>query len=359
VLTDRCVCGNRLFFGNTHCLDCGRALGFLPQARQVTPLETTDGTLRALTIPGQPAVRRCANHQAADCNWLIHHDDPRALCLACRLTQVIPDLGPPAHALYWQRLESAKRYLLCDLLRLGLPIIDRHTDPEGGLGIDFMADQHTPEGVETIVTGHLRGRITVNIAEADDVHREAQRVRLGERNRTLLGHLRHESGHYYWMHLIESDPQRLAAFRACFGDERHDYRAAMTDYYNAGPRPEWARAHISAYASAHPWEDWAESWAHYLHITDAMETARDFGLIPPRDDERFAADLQRWGELSQALNALSRSVGAGDPYPFAIVETVAGKLAFIHSLMPRTGGSGRVSSTWPSPAPQASRSDSQ
>ena len=355
MLTFSCVCGNRLFFGNTGCLACGRELGFLPQARLLTPLGPADNgaSLQALSVPGTPRVRRCANHEAAGCNWLVPDDDARSLCLACRLTQVIPDLDTARNRLYWQRLEAAKRYLICDLLRLGLPLADRHTDAERGLSIDFMGDQYTPEGVETITTGHQGGRITINIAEADDVHREAQRVSLGEGYRTLLGHLRHESGHYYWMRLIEADPARLAAFRQHFGDERRDYHAAMTAYYNAGPTGDWSAAHISAYASAHPWEDWAETWAHYLHITDAMETALDFGLISRSEPDDFEADLARWGELSQAINALSRSVGASDPYPFTIVETVAAKLRFIHGLMPPAGGPGSVSNTRPRPSLQA------
>ena len=354
MLTYACTCGNRLFFGNTRCLTCQRPLGFLPRQRLLTPLaHNDDNTLHALAVPGAPPVRRCANHEAAGCDWLVDADDPNALCLACRLTAIIPDLGAPQHRLYWQRLESAKRYLLCDLVRLGLPIADRHQDPQQGLVIDFLADQRTPEGVDQITTGHRGGRITINIAEADDVHREAQRVLLGETYRTLLGHLRHESGHYYWMRLIESDPARLAAFREHFGDERDDYNQAMDRYYQHGPAPDWSVHHISAYASAHPWEDWAETWARYLHITDALETARDFGIIEETDNGDLAAELSRWNELSQTLNALSRSVGVQDPYPFAIDDRVAEKLAVIHSLMPSPGNAGRVSNARPSPSPHA------
>lgn len=354
MLTYACTCGNRLFFGNTRCLTCDRPLGFLPRQRLLTPLESDRrSTLRAVAAAGSPAVRHCANHEAAGCDWLVDADDPNDLCLACRLTAVIPDLSGPQHRLYWQRLESAKRYLLCDLVRLGLPIADRHQDPHRGLVIDFLADQTTPSGMEQITTGHQGGRITINIAEADDVHREAQRVLLGETYRTLLGHLRHESGHYYWMRLIEPDPARIEAFRQRFGDERRDYATAMDEYYQHGACPDWASRHISAYASAHPWEDWAETWAHYLHITDALETARDFGILAAPERPDLGDELSRWNELSQALNALSRSVGVQDPYPFTLNETVAEKLALIHSLMPSPGNSGRVSNTRSSPSPQA------
>lgn len=235
-----------------------------------------------------------------------------------------------------------------------MPITDRREDPHSGLAIDFLADQDTATGTETITTGHLQGRITINIAEADDVHREQQRVALGEVYRTLLGHLRHESGHYYWMRLIEKSA-KIATFRDLFGDERIDYATAMAHYYQNGPAGDWSLRHISAYASAHPWEDWAETWAHYLHITDAMETARDFGLVAPRKSRGIDCEITRWGDLSQALNALSRSVGVADPYPFAITPPVAAKLRFIHDLIVEAGGLGKVSNKRPSPSPQASR----
>lgn len=339
--TDRCSCGNRLYFGNTQCLQCGQSLGFLPEIRRIVPLNET--------------VKRCANHTSANCNWLIKAEQADSLCLACRLTLTIPDLDTEQNRHYWRKLESAKRYLICDLVRLDLPIIDRHQDPERGLAIDFLADQDTAAGVETITTGHLQGRITINIAEADDVHREQQRVALGEVYRTLLGHLRHESGHYYWMRLVENTDQ-LLVFRQLFGDERVSYTDAMAYYYQNGPTSDWSLHHISAYASAHPWEDWAETWAHYLHITDAMETARDFGLVAPRKARGIDCEITRWGDLSQALNALSRSVGVADPYPFAITPRVAEKLRFIHELIAGAGSGGSVANNCPSPSPQASRS---
>lgn len=358
--TYRCVCGNRLHFGNTRCLSCQRSLGFVPEWRLLTPLEAdaAAGRLRALALPDQPQVRRCANHESARCDWLVAGESSDRLCLACRLTQTIPDLSVGDNRLYWRRLESAKRYLICDLVRLGLPVPDRHRDPERGLTFDFLADQETPEGLRRITTGHDRGRITINIAEADDVHRERVRVTLGEAYRTLLGHMRHESGHYYWIRLVDGGPW-LDAFRAGFGDERRRYADAMRAYYDQGPPPDWRERHISAYASAHPWEDWAESWAHYLHITDAMETARDFGLVAAAGaGEAFAAELERWGELSQALNALSRSVGVGDPYPFVVTATVADKLHLIHQIVEdaASGSLGRPANSRFKPSLQASRS---
>src|SRR6202011_5238904 len=38
------------------------------------------------------------------------------------------------------------------------------------------------------------------------------------------------------------------------------------------------RPHVTPYASAHPWEDFAETWAHYFHMVDTLETATAFGL---------------------------------------------------------------------------------
>ena len=57
------------------------------------------------------------------------------------------------------------------------------------------------------------------------------------------------------------------------------YAAALQAHYaKGGDVGPWAERHVSAYASAHPWEDWAETWAHYLHMMDAVDTALGFGM---------------------------------------------------------------------------------
>lgn len=361
--TFRCQCGNRLFFGNTLCLACGRALGFAPDRNAVMALEgpTDDGLWHAADGASPGAYRFCSHRDEIGCDWLVPEAQTNPQCLSCRLTAVIPNLDLADNRVYWRRLETAKRYLVSDILRLGLPVTDWQADPDLGLGFEFLADQQTAEGLRPVMTGHMSGRITVNVAEADHVHRERVRVALGEAYRTLLGHMRHESGHYYWFRLVSREGERLAAFRECFGDERVDYKAAMSAYYDTGPPDDWARTHISAYAASHPWEDWAESWAHYLHITDAMDTARAFGLAaaekaPDTIDER----LEQWSELALALNALSRSLGLPDPYPFNLTPAATGKLRLIHAIIQDASGdsrsrTGRASKSDFNPSLHASR----
>lgn len=331
--TWRCICGNRLHFGNTRCLKCGRSLGFAPERRAVIALEPAgEGVWQAAAEGDDSRFRRCSHHETIGCDWLVAEAEGAIQCRSCRLTATIPDQGVAENQDYWARLERAKRYLVYDALRLKLPIEDWRSDPRRGLGFDFLADQQTSTGTWSAITGHHSGRITINVAEADDVHRERMRVSLGEAYRTLLGHLRHESGHYYWLRLIADGPY-LDRFRERFGDERLDYTSAMEAYYRDAPPADWSARHISAYAASHPWEDWAESWAHYLHITDAMETARDFGLIESRSDANLTDLLDHWDELSLALNALSRSLGLPDPYPFVVNSVVTEKLRLIHELL--------------------------
>ena len=138
-----------------------------------------------------------------------------------------------------------------------------------------------------MLTGHLNGVVTINVSEADDAERERRRAGLAEPYRTLLGHMRHEVGHYYWKRLVTGDADRLARFRELFGDDRDDYAAALTRHYQSGPPQDWQDRFVSAYASAHAWEDWAETWAHYLHMTDTIEIAATCGvsLRPRRPDE--------------------------------------------------------------------------
>jgi hypothetical protein len=201
-----------------------------------------------------------------------------------------------------------------------------------------------------VVTGHAGGVITLDLHEADDATRESRRAALGEPYRTLLGHLRHESGHYYWQRLIAAQPA-LEAWRNLFGDERAPYDAALQAYYASGPAADWGQHHVSAYASAHPWEDWAETWAHYLHFADTLETARALGLsgeqvaveFEPFDAgalggdaaqaRDFAAQLKGWMELAGALNELCRSMGVADFYPFVLSLGAARKLFFVHRLV--------------------------
>lgn len=218
-----------------------------------------------------------------------------------------------------------------------------------GLAFEFLSEKATKGEV---TTGHLNGVITINLAEADAVHREYMRKQMAEPYRTLIGHFRHEVGHYYWNVLIADNEERLKAFRALFGDERADYSQALNTHYKQGGAPQnWSQQYISAYASSHPWEDWAETWAHYLHIIDMLETAFYFGIqtgnqvlgaSPLKMEATFdpyqEPDFERINEaftppLTFALNSLNRSMGQPDIYPFVIPVAVLEKMKFIHQML--------------------------
>ncbi|HTI51503.1 MAG TPA: putative zinc-binding metallopeptidase, partial [Planctomycetaceae bacterium] len=266
-------------------------------------------------------------------------------CVSCRLTHFIPDLSKPGHREAWYALEVAKRRLVYSLVALGLPLAPKSDDCPRGLAFEFQSDESE---TAPVLTGHSEGVITINIAEADDAEREKRRLLMHEPYRTLLGHFRHEVGHYYWDRLIR-DRDGLDGFRALFGDERESYPQSLERHYQQGPVPDWQKAYVSAYASAHPWEDWAETWAHYLHITDTLETAGDCGLalrprhadlpaVRPRFSLRgvtaipFDSLLADWLAVAFLLNNLSRGLGEGDLYPFILSEKAIEKLRFVHRV---------------------------
>lgn len=337
-----CACGNVLFFENSQCLQCGAQIGFDP------------GRGAMIRLTPECGLRRCDNGPAYGvCNWLLPKDDPNPLCTACRLNRTIPDLSVPGNLALWARMESAKRRLLAALLGLRITVPSLREDPVGGLAFDFLQTLgHAP-----VTTGHMAGVITINLQEADDAAREQTRQQLGESNRTLLGHLRHETGHYFWERwfgpLPQSHPLRMA-FAGLFGDTGLDYTLAMSRHYSLGPPPGWEQSFISAYAAMHPWEDWAETWSHYLQIQDGLETCEAFGLqlgagalevtpfpaeaaklpapLPPSpaQDQKFLAWLHRWVRRAPMLNEISTSLGQPMLYPFVLSFSVVRKLRFVH-----------------------------
>lgn len=342
-------CGHLLFFENTVCLKCGRRVAYLPDLALVGSLDADadDGTLWRSPLPAASdrAYRLCRNYTEQEvCNWTVESGDTNPLCLSCRLTRVIPDLGDSGVRQAWYRLETAKRRLVYTLLIERLPVRNRDEDPSGGLAFEFKADP--PAGGEPVLTGHANGVITINIAEADDAERERRRTALHEPYRTLLGHVRHESGHYYWDRLVR-DGGDVEAYRAVFGDERQDYGQALDAYYRQGAPPDWQDRFVSAYASAHPWEDWAETWAHYLMIVEVLDTSTAYGLalLPPAPNEPSLTDqtpveeasfdnlMKRWFPLTDVLNSLNRSLGMPDGYPFALAPPVVDKLRFVHRVI--------------------------
>jgi len=350
-----------VFFENTRCVHCQARLGFDPVERDLVALETQgDGGYRALQVTrrgaatGPELYRFCANQVLASCNWLVPADGSGApaLCASCRLTRTRPNDADTEGLRAFAEAEAAKRQLLFQLMDLGLPITSRHEDPRNGLAFDLLTSER-----DSVVIGHDHGVITLNLAESDDAYRERTRLHLGEAYRTLLGHFRHEIGHYYWEVLVAGSA-RLSEFRDLFGDERTDYRTAIEQHYESGPSRDWEPTFVSAYATMHPWEDWAETFAHYLHIRDTLQTAAEFGLmlIGPRDEDgrrmhdlsatpddgnfhpdRFDRVIDEWLPLTYALNAINRSMGKGDLYPFVLPPAVIRKLSFIHAIVVTTG----------------------
>lgn len=349
-------CGQLLYFENVACENCGARLGFRDDLFVLEALAAVPeraGVWRSLGSAGGELFRLCANAEQDACNWLVPAASDEVFCRACRHNRTIPDLSDPRRVMLWQRIEAAKRRLVYGLLRFGLPLVSKREDPAGGLAFDFLADPDPgaflDETSREVMTGHAEGVITVNIAEADDAEREKRRSLFAEPYRTLLGHFRHEAGHYYWERLIR-DGGRLDAFRAMFGDERPDYASAMQVYYETGGASDWNHFFVSPYASSHPWEDWAECWAHYMHLVDTLETAHHFGLrvrprtarpgegtaaalFDPYEERDFAAILDTWLPLVHAVNSLNRSMGQPDLYPFVISAPVIDKLRFIHRLV--------------------------
>lgn len=299
--------------------------------------------------------KRCANFESpAGCNWLVRADDENALCRSCRLNRTIPNLDDADNCKWWRKIENAKRRLVSQLLSLGLPVVSKESeDPERGVMFDFL---RSPANGPRVLTGHADGLITLNVEEADDSVRERIRNQMHEPYRTLLGHFRHEVGHYYWDRLVAGTPW-LEKFRALFGDERQDYAAALQRNYEQGPPSDWANQHITSYASVHPWEDWAESWAHYLHLVDSLDTALRFGLRGEDVElevEPFVVDdlydpnapdaqtvillVNSWVRLTNVLNELARSMGQHDFYPFVMSRPVLRKMHFIQMIVKEARG---------------------
>jgi hypothetical protein len=345
-------CGSLVFFENVSCLTCGRALGFLPSCGELAALEPAEnGAFSALSAKaGGRLYRQCLNWQRRQiCNWMAPVDDPNPFCASCRLNKVIPNLDLYGNRERWRRLEMAKRRIIYTIMELRLPLDSSPREGRPALRFSFLGDL---PGLPPILTGYEKGLITVNIAEADDDERERRRISLLEPYRTLLGHLRHEIGHYYWDRLIARSPW-LDRWRALFGDETLVYAPALQSYYRQGPPAGWQTRYVSAYAAAHPWEDWAETWAHYFHMSDTLETAASFGmaLIPQAAefntshpelvgsfDGNFDTMMDHWIPIVYMLNSLNRGMGLQDLYPFAPSKLAIDKLRFVHEVVLGTGG---------------------
>lgn len=354
----RCeTCGNPLFFENVSCVQCGSALAFLPDRLALCAIETVPDQQEAGLArwrrrasprrrPGLRRYRLCRNsHDYQACNFAVDDNDPNPFCVSCRQTNVLPDLSIDGNQERWSRIERAKRRLFYSLTKLGLSSASGLPGGSVGPVFQFLADLPGQQ----VITGHLNGLITLNVAEADDEERVRRRLELHEPYRTLLGHLRHESGHFYWDKLIR-DGGRLDRFRQAFGDESIDYSQALANHYAGGELFNWQEAHVTAYAAAHPWEDWAETWAHYLHMVDLLETAASYRtrlVVPGTEDDGndevispFGAEaasfdelVEQWVPVTLLLNSLNRSLGQDDAYPFALTGGALNKLRFVHDVI--------------------------
>ena len=329
-------CGQLLFFENSLCLRCRTPQGF----------DTRVMGLVALEGETAEAFRRCENASLAACNGLLGPgEEAETLCRSCRLTSTRPADGDAAGLELFRDTEVAKRRLLFGLMDLRLPV------DETRLRFDLLSSTH-----QAVVTGHADGLVTIDLAESDDAQRTSRQAAMGEPYRTMLGHFRHEIAHYYQPIVVATD-EEWERCRALFGDERADYSAAMDAHYRKGPPQDWAREHVSAYATMHPWEDWAETFAHYLHIRDTLQTAGEFGLAvlgparaptaefmaaPPLEveDDTLEEIIAQWLPLTYALNQVNRSMGAGDLYPFTLKAKVIEKLAYVHERVRAVGALG-------------------
>ena len=361
----RCQCGRPVFFRNSRCPGCGTPLGFVPETGSLLALEAGDaaGSWRAFgsatRAAGAALYWRCSNlDSAAGCNWLVAATDAGepglALCRSCRLDRTLPDLTRKQHRLWWRRIELAKRRLVASLITLGLPVASRvEEDPARGLAFDLL---HEDEAHARVLSGYRDGIVTLNIEEADEARRQRVRAVLHQPHRTLLGHLRHDIGHYYWQRLVAGGAWH-APFRELFGDERKDDARTAQQLHAQQDSGDWAARHVSALAVENPLEDWAETFAHYLQMADALDTALGFGIDADNlelryepfneaslyrrrdaDAAAFLGFVNRWMELTGVLNELARSMGRPDFYPCVLSSVAVRKLHFVHLVILGTSG---------------------
>lgn len=331
------------------CLSCSSPLGFSLADRAL--LVISDATTAEPNGHPGGAVdgrkfRLCDNLHVAQCNWLVRVSDGSTvsggpvLCESCRLTRTRPHDFDAAGLQAFAEAEAAKRRLIMELAELGLPIVGRDRNPETGLAFDLLSS-----ATDRVTTGHKNGVITLDLAEAHDPHREQLRIEMDEPYRTLLGHFRHEIGHYYFAVLV-ADDEALQRFRGLFGDPFADYQAALDRHYSEGAPPGWDGSYVSSYAAMHAAEDWAETFAHYLHIRDTLDTAAAFGFAPagatldrPQVGRAgFDKIIDLWLPLAWALNMVNRSMGHPDLYPFVLPDPVLEKMRLVHELCGAAAG---------------------
>lgn len=335
-------CSYPLYFENNHCDNCGHACGYRDDDRKMLTFDPENESL--ISDRENIAYKYCKNKEHEVCNWLVPKDLEQEYCSACQLNRTIPNLSDKRNFPKWKNLEVAKHRLIYQLQKIGLDLPSKMINNDG-LCFDFIVKKSNPN----IMTGHASGVITILLREADSVLREQIRKELQESYRTLIGHLRHEVGHYFWERLVANNETFLAEFRYLFGNEEANYSEALQRYYKHGAPTNWHDSFISKYATSHPWEDWAETWAHYLHVMDMVETAHFFGLeVNPTNKNKsmmasatfdpysiadFKSIVHKCRPLSFAVNSINRAMGIPDVYPFVISPAVVKKMTFIHELL--------------------------
>lgn len=340
------ICGQLLALETEACPGCCSRVGYAPALGNFLAVASGGQWRNAAGLVANHA--ECANRSLGVCNWLFEPAPGRSLCDACRHNRTIPDLAIPGVLARWRKVEIAKKRCIDPLIRLGFPPLVWEPG-KFGLTFDLLYDPAAEKGgAPALHTAHQAGVVTINLIEADDAARERARLEFGESYRTLVGHFRHEVGHYYWYRLVENTPD-LEPFRARFGDERADYAQATRSYYARGDATGWEDDYVSRYATMHPWEDFAETFAHYLHIVDTLATVGGFGLsIEPRagklaghritvDFDPYTADtatlVDAWIPLAFAINAVNRSMGQPELYPFRMTPQIVAKIDFVNRLL--------------------------
>ncbi len=309
------VCGQQLFFGNDQCGSCETEVAYRPLGDRFVAVATAEQDAEPCASRGGPGA----------CNWVAGSS---GLCANCVL-----DFAPDQSSLVVP-FQDARRRTLRELFALGLDPAKMHPP------LRFDLEESSPD--DPVTTGHADGVITLDIAEGDPVRLAEIRTRLGEQYRTPVGHVRHELGHWYWTAMVDADNSLLGSeglddFRSVFGDERLDYADALERYYSATDDGSWRSSYISHYASAHPWEDFAETFAHYLHLIDTLETAQAFPLVARQRANGggllnldFDVMYTQWMQLTVGLNELNRSMGGPDAYPFSPPKPAVAKLRWLH-----------------------------
>jgi hypothetical protein len=328
-------CGQRLSFENSVCLSCRSRLGFSLDDMALLVIAPGEESEHAGAVDSSQ-YQLCANLHLAQCNWLVERGPVRRLCASCTLTRTRPNDNDSTALAAFAAAEQAKRRLIAELHEMKLPIVGRDEDPQFGLAFDLLSSVQ-----DKVFTGHDNGVITLDLAEGDDVHREQLRIAMDEPYRTLLGHFRHEIGHYYYYRLVDPSADYKSRFRELFGDADADYQAALDRHYDEGAPLGWEKNYVSSYATMHPAEDWAETFAHYLHIRDTLDTAAAFTFAPALATfERgvlgpsgFQTIIDIWLPLAWALNMINRSMGKDDLYPFVLPPAVLEKMQFVHTVI--------------------------